>query len=132
MHHVFYLLASSSVSVSLRPPHQNRTRFFWAEPITYAQYYHPKRYFKVDRPNGIDYIGEVEIEEGKSIHGESRVRCEQYNASCSIRQRPPEWLICSPMSQSRTRRQGHLPLARHQAFQRRRGGLQNRRAAGMV
>ena len=34
-----------------------------------VQYYHPKRYFKVDRPTGIDYIGEIEIEEGKSVHG---------------------------------------------------------------
>ncbi|KAK1923277.1 hypothetical protein DB88DRAFT_494466 [Papiliotrema laurentii] len=31
-------------------------------------YYHPKRYFKVHRPIGIDYIGEIEIEPGKSIH----------------------------------------------------------------
>ncbi|TYJ57298.1 hypothetical protein B9479_002031 [Cryptococcus floricola] len=33
-----------------------------------GQYYHPKRYFTVTRATGTDYIGEVEIEEGKSIH----------------------------------------------------------------
>ncbi|WVO12700.1 hypothetical protein L204_100308 [Cryptococcus depauperatus] len=31
-------------------------------------YYHPKRFFTVTRPNGVDYIGEIEIEQGKSIH----------------------------------------------------------------
>ncbi|WWC65028.1 uncharacterized protein I303_107642 [Kwoniella dejecticola CBS 10117] len=31
-------------------------------------YYHPLRYFTVNRPLGVDYIGEIEIEEGKSIH----------------------------------------------------------------
>ncbi|WWC98345.1 hypothetical protein V866_005236 [Kwoniella sp. B9012] len=31
-------------------------------------YYHPLRYFTVTRPLGVDYIGEIEIEEGKSIH----------------------------------------------------------------
>ncbi|WVQ86224.1 hypothetical protein IAT38_008392 [Cryptococcus sp. DSM 104549] len=32
------------------------------------QYYHPLRYLTVTRPTGVDYIGEIEIEEGKSIH----------------------------------------------------------------
>ncbi|ORY28012.1 hypothetical protein BCR39DRAFT_536228 [Naematelia encephala] len=36
-------------------------------------YYHPKRYFTVDRPMGVDYIGEIEIEQDKSIH----VRCHK-------------------------------------------------------
>ncbi|WRT70884.1 uncharacterized protein IL334_007883 [Kwoniella shivajii] len=31
-------------------------------------YYHPLRYFVVTRPLGLDYIGEIEIEDGKSIH----------------------------------------------------------------
>ncbi|EIW66262.1 hypothetical protein TREMEDRAFT_74773 [Tremella mesenterica DSM 1558] len=39
-------------------------------------YYHPKRFFKVHRPMGIDYIGEIEIEAGKSIH----VRCHKAGA----------------------------------------------------
>ena len=34
------------------------------------QYYHPLRYFTVKRPMGEEYIGEVELEEGKSIHSE--------------------------------------------------------------
>ncbi|OCF35939.1 hypothetical protein I317_00460 [Kwoniella heveanensis CBS 569] len=37
------------------------------------QYYHPQRYFTVTRPSGIAYIGEIEIEDGKSIH----VRCNK-------------------------------------------------------
>ncbi|WVF67843.1 hypothetical protein IAT40_002604 [Kwoniella sp. CBS 6097] len=36
-------------------------------------YYHPQRYFTVTRPSGIAYIGEIEIEDGKSIH----VRCNK-------------------------------------------------------
>lgn len=36
-----------------------------------CQFYHPQRYLKVTRPLGVDYIGEIEIEAGKSIHGES-------------------------------------------------------------
>lgn len=35
-----------------------------------CQFYHPQRYLKVTRPLGVDYIGEIEIEVGKSIHGE--------------------------------------------------------------
>ncbi|WWD20870.1 hypothetical protein CI109_105347 [Kwoniella shandongensis] len=31
-------------------------------------YYHPLRYFTVTRPIGVEYIGEIEIEAGKSIH----------------------------------------------------------------
>jgi len=40
-------------------------------------YYHPIRYFTVHRPMGIDYFGEVEIEEGKSIH----IRCHKASPS---------------------------------------------------
>lgn len=36
-------------------------------------YYHPLRYFTVTRPMGIEYFGEIEIEEGKCIH----VRCHK-------------------------------------------------------
>ena len=38
------------------------------------QYYHPLRYFTVKRPMGIEYFGEIEIEEGKCIHGESNAQ----------------------------------------------------------
>ncbi|KAK4688770.1 hypothetical protein P7C73_g1349, partial [Tremellales sp. Uapishka_1] len=36
-------------------------------------YYHPLRYFTVKRPMGVEYFGEIEIEEGKCIH----VRCHK-------------------------------------------------------
>ncbi|KAL7423033.1 hypothetical protein Q5752_002332 [Cryptotrichosporon argae] len=31
-------------------------------------YYHPLRYLTVQRPYGTDYIGEIEIEDGKAVH----------------------------------------------------------------
>jgi hypothetical protein len=34
------------------------------------QFYKPLRYYSVSKPAGIDYIGEIEVEEGKCIHGE--------------------------------------------------------------
>ncbi|RSH87035.1 hypothetical protein EHS25_003523 [Saitozyma podzolica] len=40
-------------------------------------FYHPQRYFTVHRPMGTDYIGEVEIEEGKCIH----IRCHKANGA---------------------------------------------------
>ncbi|WVR08760.1 hypothetical protein IAU60_005818 [Kwoniella sp. DSM 27419] len=36
-------------------------------------YYHPLRYFTLVRPLGVEYFGEIEIEDGKSIH----VRCHK-------------------------------------------------------
>lgn len=47
------------------------------------QYYHPLRYFTVKRPMGIEYFGEIEIEEGKCIHGECRPPKLWHASSCS-------------------------------------------------
>ncbi len=34
-----------------------------------SQFYHPLRYYTVEKPAGVDYIGEIEVETGKCIHG---------------------------------------------------------------
>jgi hypothetical protein len=75
-----------SISVSPFPPpvlphistaiSRVHTKTPYADPLAYVlalilQFYHPQRYLKVTRPLGVDYIGEIEIEAGKSIHGES-------------------------------------------------------------
>lgn len=41
--------------------------------IDTIQFYHPKRYMTVTRPSGVDFIGEIEIEDGKAIHGECSI-----------------------------------------------------------
>ena len=59
------------------PPAFPAFRFSADRAVTHVtdkvQYYHPLRYFTVNRPMGVDFIGEVEIEDGKSLHSKSHL-----------------------------------------------------------